>query len=213
MSNLPLSDEDRQTLESEVRQLVRERLNGVTASQPVVCGCTWPYWFQPCCNPPAPSTLTPIEKIEPHPDPTVEGPPLRIALFLNSQGDTLRMILWPWERPHETREEEPAPLRPDQMLVGLRINPEFEPNMWPKEIQGWAYCECGVGPVIHQENSQTWYKWLMLDEETASTIVFRKKTIFGMTDCGSFNPSQFWSVLGGWTITFDWLVDGGFQIN
>jgi hypothetical protein len=43
-----------------------------------------------------------------------------------------------------------------------------------------AYCECPGRPIIHQDNSQAWYEWLVLDEQTSGveTIVFRKKTVF-----------------------------------
>jgi hypothetical protein len=207
MSNLPLSDKDRRTLQSEVQQLVRKRLDGVTLRKQLitVCGCTWPYWFQPCCMSPSPADL---KQLGPLPDPTDPStPPFVVALYFNSGHDVLRMTLWAWDR------HDPSPLPMDQIVVGLRIDPTFEPNMLPKEIQGWAYCDCAVGPIIHQDNSQAWYKWLPLDEETSgvATIVFREMTSSGMTDIGSFDPSQFWSILGGWTITFDWLADSGFQ--
>jgi hypothetical protein len=49
-NGLKLAPEDRRAFNSEVRQLVRERLGGASPDA-VVCGCTWV--FSECCWPPS----------------------------------------------------------------------------------------------------------------------------------------------------------------
>ena len=213
MSSLPLSTEDRRALQSEVRQLVRDRLNSAAATrgqqQTVVCGCTWPYWFQPCCSPQTPSDLSGLGPFGDPSDPST--PPVFINwtpdVHIFDVDDVLMISMFPWDR------HDPAPLPPNQIVAGIRISSAVEPGMWPKEMQGWQYCMCGVGPIAHQETSTPFFRFLLLEQDTVDTLLFRKKTVYGMSDVFSLDPATFWNLFGGWTMTFDWLQDGSFRLN
>ena len=95
------------------------------------------------------------------------------------------------------------------MLVGLRIDATSDPDQWAKEIEGWAYCKCGVaGYKIHQEHSTVGYQWMTIDKSEVDTLAFRKAVFLGWDNKYSFEPMEFWKLLGGLIVTFDWLYDG-----
>lgn len=210
MGGLPLPTEDVRTLESEVRQLVLERLDGVSPrrsrQRALVCGCAGIFG---CCDRPGHTIdLTQIDPIPWHSDPRhtpavigVYMPPGRTRNF----DDVLTMSIW---APDEEQGDPGIPR--DQMMVGLRIDDTVKPGMWAKEIEGWAYCECGVpGYKVHQDHSTADYQWMMIDEASVDTLAFRKAIFAGYDNKYSFEPVEFWKLLGGLIIAFDWLCDGG----
>jgi hypothetical protein len=82
---LKLAPEDRRAFHSEVRQLVQERLAGMSpdlgGQSVTVCGCTWP--FGGCCWPPA-GQLGDLTTIDPLPFPARQDEPITIALYLGN---------------------------------------------------------------------------------------------------------------------------------
>jgi len=204
-SGLNLSPEDRRTFQSEVRQLVQERLGGTsqahTRPQVTVCGCGWP--FSGCCWPPA-GELGDLTQIDPLQWPQVQGEPIKVALFFNGDigihGDAILFQIWDDPRG--------GVIPPDQILVGLRINPEIEPGQWAKEITGWTICQCAVR-TDHVESASAVYNWMWINRATVDTLAFRKAVFLGWHNSGFFGPTpeEFWNLLGGLTLTFDWLSD------
>jgi hypothetical protein len=210
MSGLPLPTKDRRTLESEVRQLVLKRLDGVSTSrsrqQVLICGCGI---FGDCCYRPGHTIdLTQIDPIPWQGDPR-HTPPV-IAIFMppgrtKNFDDVFRMSIW---APDEEQGDPGIPL--DQMMVGLRIDDTVDNDQWAKEIEGWTTCVCGVpGYKVHQEHSTVDYQWMMIDKAAVDTLAFRKAVFGGWDNRYAFDPVEFWKLLGGLIITFDWVSDGG----
>jgi hypothetical protein len=201
-SGLKLAPEDHRAFNSEVRQLVQERLTGMSpdlgGQSVTVCGCTWP--FGGCCWPPA-GQLGDLTPFNPLPFPARQDEPIRIALFFGSDAILFqiwidpRWALWP----------------PDQIMVGLRIDPTQDPGQWAKEVTGWTICQCTV-QTDHVENTPpNNYNWMLINRATVDTLAFRKAVFLGWNNSGYFGPTPdfFWNLLGGFTLTFDWIGDGG----
>jgi hypothetical protein len=206
MSGLPLPTEDVRTLESEVRQIVLRRLADVSPrrsrQQAVVCGCG----FGCCTRPGHTIDLTQIDPIpwpgDPRTTPAVievNLPPGRTTNF----DDAIKMSIWAPDVEHGDPD-----IPRDMMMIGLRIDDTVEPGMWAKEIEGWAYCECGVrGYKVHQDHSTPDYQWMMIDQAAVDTLAFRKAIVLGYDNKYSFDSGEFWKLFGGLIITFDWLCD------
>jgi hypothetical protein len=202
-SGLKLAPEDRRAFNSEVRQLVQARLAGMSpdlAGQSVtVCGCGWP--FSGCCWPPA-GGLGDLTQIDPLPFPARQDEPITIALYLGKR-DSIRFQIWIDPRW--------ALWPPDQIMVGLRIDPTFDPDQWAKEITGWQICQCTVQTDHVENHPPNNYNWMLINQATVDTLAFRKAVFLGWSDVGYLGPTpaEFWNLLGGFTLTFDWVNDGG----
>jgi hypothetical protein len=211
MGGLQLSARDRRALESEVRQLVLKRLGGARSArsrqQIVVCGCAPFGWG--CCDPPG--ALIDLSQIDPLPGIPDPYTPMLIAVYMppgNRTEDVWLMSIWASNDPR--RDPLDPGLPPDQMLVGLRIDSYIEAGMWAKEIQGWTTCQCVV-QTIHQDGATVAYQWMLIDKSTVDTLVFRKAQVLGLWDNAyNFDSLEFWKLLGGLIVTFDWVYDGGF---
>ena len=122
-----------------------------------VCGCGWP--FSGCCWPPA-GRLEDLTTIDPLPFPAREDEPIKILLFFDGDigihGDEILLQIWIDPRW--------ALLPPDQIMVGLRIDPTFDPGQWAKEITGWTICQCAV-QTDHVESA---HRQLQLDADQQS---------------------------------------------
>jgi hypothetical protein len=93
-------------------------------------------------------------------------------------------------------------LNSDQIMIGLTSSTE-----WAKEIQAWQYCLCGVA-TVHQDSANSNPVWMLATSDQVATIVFRKPKFLGIwTDMYHFEPEQFWRLLGGKVLTFDWKCD------
>jgi hypothetical protein len=201
-SGLKLAPEDRRAFHSEVRRLVRERLAGLSpglGGQPAVtvCGCTWP--FGGCCWPPA-GDLEDLTTLH------LTFPPREdesIKVGLDFQGGVETIFFQIWIDPRW------ATWPPDQILVGLLIDPTYNPAQHAKEVNGWTNCQCEV-QIDHQDSATTNYNWMLINQATVDTLSFRSGQFLGWNDCGYFGPTSadFWNVLGGLTLTFDWMWDG-----
>jgi hypothetical protein len=191
-NGLELGQEDRRAFNSEVRQLVRERLGG-TSPDVVICPCGWPFGGG-CCWPPS-GTEGDVTVAEPFLPPTVNNP-VSIAVYFGS--DVLLWQIWAI----------PQPLPRTRILVGLRIDTTLEIGQWAKEITGWTTCECTV-QTDHVESPAHDYSWMSIDRASVDTLGFRKAVFLGWSDVGFFGPSPqiFWALLGGFILTFDWLLD------
>jgi hypothetical protein len=194
-NGLKLAPEDRRTFNSEVRQLVRERLIG-TSPDAVVCGCSWP--FSECCWPPSGDDWD-VTVAEPFLPPTVNTP-VRIAIYSKNRQDTLLWQIW----------AAPQPLPRTSILVGLRIDTYADPDQWAKEITGWTTCECTV-QTDHVESAASDYSWMLIDRASVDTLGFRKAVFLGWSDVAYLGPTPqiFWDLLGGCILTFDWVADDG----
>jgi hypothetical protein len=201
MSGLKLAPEDRRAFNSEVRQLVRERLAGMSpdlgGQSVTVCGCGWP--FGGCCWPPA-GQLGDLTQIDPLPWPPNQADPMTIALYL--QNDAIRFQIWIDPRW--------ALWPPDQILVGLRIDTTLDPDQWAKEVTGWTICQCTVQTDHVENHPPNNYNWMLINQATVDTLAFRKAVFLGWNNSGYFGPTpaEFWNLLGGFTLTFDWVSDG-----
>jgi hypothetical protein len=134
--------------------------------------------------------------------------PAVIAAFMppppHAPSDIWKMSIW---APDVEHGDPDLPL--DMMMVGLRIDTTLDPDQWAKEIDGWAVCQCGVpGYKLHQDHSTVGYQWMTIDQEEVDTLVFRKAVWpFGwFQNVCSFEPVEFWKLLGGLIITFDWMA-------
>jgi hypothetical protein len=192
-NGLELGQEDRRAFNSEVRQLVRERLGG-TSPDVVICPCGG--IFGGCCWPPS-GTEGDVTVAEPFLPPTVNNP-ISIAVYFGGGSDVLLWQIW----------ATPQPLPRTRILVGLRIDTTLEIGQWAKEITGWTTCECTV-QTDHVESPANDYSWMLIDRASVDTLGFRKAVLFGWSDVGFFGPSPqiFWDLLGGFILTFDWLFD------
>jgi hypothetical protein len=199
---LRLSPEDQRAFRSEVRQLVQERLAGMSpemSEQPLmVCGCPG------CCWPPD-GRLGDLTTIDPLPFPAREDEPISVALYFKGdglfiKGDTILFQIWIDPRG--------GVIPPDQILVGLRIDAAQDPDQWAKEITGWTICQCAV-QTDHQESATANYKWMWINRATVDTLAFRKAVFLGWHNSGYLGPTrdEFWNLLGGLVLTFDWLQD------
>jgi hypothetical protein len=206
-NGLKLAPEDRRTFNSEVRQLVQERLTGMSpdlgGQSVTVCGCNWP--FGGCCWPPA-GQLADLTQIDPLPFPARQDEPITIALYLQAVPgaaiDSIQFQIWIDPRW--------ALWPPDQILVGLRIDPTLDPDQWAKEVTGWTICQCTV-QTDHVENTPpNNYNWMLINQATVDTLAFRKAVFLSWANSGYFGPTpaEFWNLLGGFTLTFDWVSDG-----
>src|SRR6266487_3875861 len=99
--------------------------------------------------------------------------------------------------------------RTDQAVVGLA---NICSSCWAKEIEIFSICQGNMG-TIHLDscNAVPNFGLLSLDGgRGASTIIFRKPKILGWwTDMYYPDPSTFWEIFGGRTITFTWVDDNG----
>jgi hypothetical protein len=204
---LSLPPEHRRAFQSEVRQLVQERLGAAsqvqTRPQVTVCGCP-PFGWGGCCWPPAGAMedLTQIASLLP----PQGNKPLTIGLFFPWEnnllkGDGIKFQIWnvPTLR-----------LPPTSIFVGLAIDPTFQPGQWAKEVTGWTTCQCTV-QTDHVENASAGACWMTVNRSTVDTLGFRKAVFLGWHNCGYFGPTPevFWNLLGGLVLTFDWISDGG----
>lgn len=197
MSGLALPKENARRIESEVQQIIKQKI--MNASNPqspqelIVCGCGWP--FGGCCD--RPGTLIDLTQIDPLPVPPgrdLRETPLLIGLCLDE--DVLTMGIWDPD-PRDPTEER---MTNDQILVGLRNE-----SAWAKEIQGWTTCLCQVD-YVHQDRYTGQYVWMFISKEQVDTLVFAKAKFLGvMTAMYSFESVEFWKLLGGHILTFDWL--------
>jgi hypothetical protein len=202
-SGLNLPPEDRRAFQSEVRQLVQERLAGMSQAQSrpqvTVCGC----YVGGCCWPPAGGLgdLTTIANLLP---PTANTSPVRIALSFPSEGiihgDAIMFQIW----------KTPLDLPSTSIGVGLRIDPAQDPDQWAKEITGWKICKCNV-QTDHVESASHDYCWMTITKDQVDTLAFRKAVFLGWHNSGYLGPKPdvFWKLLGGLVITFDWISDDG----
>lgn len=92
--------------------------------------------------------------------------------------------------------------------MGLRIDPTVDPGQWAKEITGWTICQCAV-QTDHVESASAVYNWMWINKATVDTLAFRKAVTAGWHNSGFFGPTpeEFWNVLGGTVLTFDWVSD------
>jgi hypothetical protein len=51
---------------------------------------------------------------------------------------------------------------------------------------------------------------MLIDKATVDTLAFRKAIFLGWHNSGYLGPTpaEFWNLLGGFTLTFDWISDG-----
>ena len=200
-TGLKLAPDDSRAFQSDVRQLVQERLVGMSPDlreqSVTVCGCGV---FFNCCWPPA-GTLADLTMIDPLPFPEREDEPITIALFLGNS-DSIRFQIWIDPRW--------ALWPPDQILVGLRIDPTLDPDQWAKEVTGWTICQCTVQTDHVENHPPNNYNWMLINQATVDTLAFRKAVFLGWNNSGYFGPTpaEFWNLLGGFTLTFDWVSDG-----
>jgi hypothetical protein len=106
----------------------------------------------------------------------------------------------------------------DQILVGLRIDGTQDPDQWAKEITAWTTCQCTVQTDHVETASSDPRLRLQLDADrqaTVDTLAFRKAVFLGWGACGYFGPTPdlFWNLLGGLTLTFDSISDGGIPLG
>jgi hypothetical protein len=199
-SGLKLAQEDRRAFQSEVRQLVQERLAGMSPDlgrrSVTVCGCGWLF---NCCWPPA-GTLGDLTAIDPLPLPSFERDPIKVALYFGRHHqDAILFQIWTDRL-----------LARNQIMVGLRIDPTQDPDQWAKEVTGWQICNCAT-QTDHVENTPpNNYNWMLIDQSMVDTLAFRKAIFASWNNSGYLGPTpaEFWNLLGGTTLTFDWISDG-----
>ena len=200
-SGLNLPPEGRRAFQSEVKQLVQERLDGMSQAQSspqvTVCGCPP---FGGCCWPPA-GTLGDLTTIASLLPPQPNNPPIKIALYFQGDigigGDAILFQIWAV-----------PDLRPTAILAGLRIDTTQDPDQWAKEITGWTDCQCTV-QTDHVESSSPDYSWMAIIKDEVDTLAFRKAVFLGWHNSGYLGPTPevFWNLLGGSAVTFDWISD------
>jgi hypothetical protein len=95
-------------------------------------------------------------------------------------------------------------------MVGLRIDPTQDPDQWAKEVTGWQICNCAVQTDHVENHPPNNYNWMLINQAMVDTLAFRKAVFLGWSDVGYFGPTpgEFWNLLGGFTLTFDWVSDG-----
>jgi hypothetical protein len=205
MSGLSLPKQDLRSVQSEVRQLVLERVGTGSdrraRAEILVCVCGWP--FGGWCD--RPGTTIDLTQIDPLPPSSGDPRTTPIQIGICESEDVLTMGIWDPD-PRDPAEQN---MTQDQILVGLRIDDALMLSTapWAKEIQGWTTCLGGV-ETVHQDSVSVGFNWMFISKDTVETLVFRKAKFLGvMTDMYSFEPVEFWKLLGGHILTFDWLCD------